>query len=149
MFAALGVIAVVLISGALWVSITVARHDAAAAKPSATKPQASVFPMSEETACYALVPLIGDALKDVNAITAKPDGSTVDWDRLDDTIAGLQGAQSAAPADMRSDIEAHLAPLIELRGIHEGTSTGSALELGGYREAALRLLERCKPYAHD
>lgn len=149
MYAVLAGLAVVLIGGGLWVGVNAARNDAAAAMPKAPKSSPSVFPMSEETACYAVVPLIGDALKDVNAITAKPDGSTVDWDRLDDTIAGLQGAQSAAPADMRSDIEDHLAPLIELRGIHEGTSTGSALELGGYREAALRLLERCKPYAHD
>lgn len=145
------VIAVVVVLGGLWAGITAARNDVSGAMPASwsSPSPAVVIPLSEEAACYALVPLIGDALEDVDAVMAKPDGSTVDWQRLDRTIAGLQAAAASAPSDMRSDVESHLAPLVQLRGLREGTSTGQSLALGGYRDAALRLLGRCEQYAHS
>lgn len=93
--------------------------------------------------CALLVPTLDDAATEVLALADKIDGSTVNWDRVDTTIADLRTIKGVAPVDWGYDIELQMVPLRQMLQIKRGLGPAT-LELADFRASGLRLAGLCR-----
>lgn len=116
-----------------------------------TTPAAATSPtlahLSERATCILLIPTLTDAQAEIKALTDKPDGSTINFDRVETLIAHLATLERNAPAHMRDDIAAQAQPLKDIQAVKQGTSLNQTLHLGARNDAGFRLLTRCAEYA--
>lgn len=99
-------------------------------------------------ACAVLVPVLTTAADIVVGLSESPDGSRVDWDKLDATIRNLQAIQRITPVDLDRDIESQIDPLVELKQRHDGAlaATGT-MDFTEFRASGLRIAARCAQFA--
>jgi hypothetical protein len=121
--------------------------------PSSTSPKALAsvtpparVPLGEQASCIRLVPAATDGTAAIRAIVQQPDGSTVDWPNLRETITELKDIRGVAPPTLTADIDSQLKALEHLLALGEGHGRGR-LELDAYRAAGLRIADRCGRYA--
>lgn len=107
----------------------------ASAAPSPTR-------LDAKAACVLLVPTLSDAAKQVMALVANGDGSTVDWPRTKTIADDLVTIQGVAPQDMTADIEMQVAVLRKMVLLKSGIGDPN-LDLSDFRASGLRLAGRC------
>lgn len=107
-------------------------------------PAAPVAVLDERSTCYALMPLLVDGTSVVSSLINKPDGTAVDKAKLSATLDGLSRLQSAAPRDMRADIDAQIGLLEEIdRLLTVGGKT--SLNTETFKASGVALVRRCAP----
>lgn len=111
----------------------------AAASPSPT-------PIDERGACVLLIRSGQKVADHVLAFVDHPDGSTMKWPEVEETVKDLKTIREIAPTDFRSDIDAQIGPLEELLAVHRGEANRQ-IRLDGLRSAGLRIVGRCTQYA--
>lgn len=98
-------------------------------------------------ACAVLIPLMTSSTKIVRDVIDHPDGSTVDWAKLDRVIGDLQAIRPISPTELRGDVQSQIDPLFELQQRHNGTWAGTdTMDLSDYRSSGLRISAWCAQY---
>ncbi|MEU3458058.1 hypothetical protein ABZ671_31385 [Micromonospora sp. NPDC006766] len=106
----------------------------------------TAFRVGEQAACIELFPHLQAAADLVTAISKKPDGSTVDQDKLDSTIAALDHVIDVAPVDMVPALQEQVGPLRDLQAIFN-TGQNRKLNFENFRSSGIDLVTRCGKHA--
>jgi hypothetical protein len=116
--------------------------------PSATAAVSSTTAMAidERGACVLLIRSGQEVADHVLTFVDHPDGSTMKWPEVEETVKDLKTIREIAPADFRADIDAQIGPLEELLAVHRGEANRQ-IRLDGLRSAGLRIVGRCTQYA--
>lgn len=124
-----------------------------AARPSAAPPAQAPMPSSPSLkvldvkgTCVLLVPVAQDGANAVLALAAKPDGSTIDWAKVQKTHDDLRLIAEVAAPELRDDIGQQAALLSQLLSMKK-TGTNMTLDLDDFRTSGLRIGARCAEFA--
>lgn len=131
----------VILAGGGFLAGMLLSHDSALPE-AALSPSAVLVQLDELAACRQLLPLLGDASKQILAVADHPDGSTVNWGNLGDTAKALQDARRVVPPSMQSDVD------MQIDGLRQLLNASPHLELANFRDSGLRLLTTCERYAN-
>ncbi len=137
--AATGLIALVAIGAAYLYGQRINPSAPATASPTATA-------IDERGACVLLIHSGQEVADHVLALVDHPDGSTMKWPEVEETVKDLKTIREIAPTDFRADIDAQIGPLEELLAVHRGEGNRQ-IRLDGLRSAGLRIVGRCTQYA--
>jgi len=110
------------------------------------QPAAARVAMDEAGTCALLIPALSDVTDDILAVVKYPDGSTVDWARVEKTIGDLKTIRDVAPEHMSKDIDNQIGPMENLLARHNGTAPNGDLVLEDLRASGLVLGGRCLKY---
>lgn len=113
----------------------------------ASSPAPSLARLSKQETCVLLIPTMTAAAKQVTAIVTQPDGTTVDWERVNTLIRDLQMLRDTGAPELTPDIDQHIPALRQMHDLHLGLEVSTLLNLDGFRSSGLRLAGQCSSYA--
>ncbi len=96
--------------------------------------------------CVLLVPVATDGANAVKDLAAAPDGSKVDWPKVQKTHDDLKLIAEVAAPELRDDIGQQAALLSQLLSMKR-TGTNMTLNLNDFRTSGLRIGARCAEFA--
>lgn len=97
--------------------------------------------------CVLLIPIAKDGADAVTAMVQHPDGSTVDWAKVDKAIRDLNLTKEVAAPELHDDIGQQAATLSQLASMRK-TGVNMTLDLTAFRSSGLRIGARCGQYAN-
>lgn len=116
---------------------------AASPPPQVAMPSMPSFKVLDVPAtCVLLIPPAKDAAEAVTALAKKPDGSTVDWVKVEKAVRDLNLTKEVAAPELRDDIGQQAALLSQLLAMKR-TGTNMTLDLNDFRASGLRIGARC------
>lgn len=110
-------------------------------------PTPSLARLDKQATCVLLIPALTDAVRQVTAIAEKPDGTTVNWERVKTLIMDLKLLRDTGAPEFSEEIGQHVPTLQQMLDLYMGLDVSSMLSLDTFRASGMRLTAQCAQYA--